>query len=92
MTWATGGFELASTIILVLEATRLTKCASHPKIDENKGELIGFIELGFSTINYATFKKQDKLQSQVIAFFIRELTTNLKISFSYFATKGITTF
>ena len=27
----TGGFELASTINLVLQANRLTKCASHPK-------------------------------------------------------------
>ena len=26
----TGGFELASTITLVLQANRLTKCASHP--------------------------------------------------------------
>ena len=31
MTWETGGLELASTIILVLQANRLTKCASHPK-------------------------------------------------------------
>ena len=28
----TGGLELASTIILVLQANRLTKCASHPKV------------------------------------------------------------
>ena len=34
MTWETGGLELASTIILVLQANRLTKCASHPKIDD----------------------------------------------------------
>ena len=27
----TGGLELASTITLVLQANRLTKCASHPK-------------------------------------------------------------
>ena len=27
----TGGFELASTITLALQANRLTKCASHPK-------------------------------------------------------------
>ena len=26
----TGGFELTSTITLVLQANRLTKCASHP--------------------------------------------------------------
>ena len=31
LTWETGGFELASTITLVLEANRLTKCASHPQ-------------------------------------------------------------
>ena len=31
MTWETGGLELASTIILVLQVNRLTKSASHPK-------------------------------------------------------------
>ena len=30
LSWETGGFELASTITLVLQANRLTKCASHP--------------------------------------------------------------
>ena len=30
MTWETGELELASTIIFVLQANRLTKCASHP--------------------------------------------------------------
>ena len=30
-TWETSGLELASTIILVLQANRLTKCVSHPK-------------------------------------------------------------
>ena len=30
MAWETGGLELASTMILVLQADRLTKCASHP--------------------------------------------------------------
>ena len=31
-TWETGGFVRASTIILALQANRLTKCASHPNI------------------------------------------------------------
>ena len=31
LTPETGGFELTSTITLVLQANRLTKCASHPK-------------------------------------------------------------
>ena len=30
LTFETGGFELASIITLVLQANRLTKCASHP--------------------------------------------------------------
>ena len=29
----TGGLELLSTIILLLRATRLTKCASRPKLN-----------------------------------------------------------
>ena len=28
--WETGGFELASTITLVLQANQLTNCFSHP--------------------------------------------------------------
>ena len=32
LTLETGGFELASTITLVLQANQLTKCASHPQI------------------------------------------------------------
>ena len=32
LTWETGGLELASTIILVIQANQRTKCASHPKI------------------------------------------------------------
>ena len=30
LTWETGGFELVSTITRVLQANRLSKCASHP--------------------------------------------------------------
>ena len=30
----TGGLELASTITLVFQANRLTKCASHPEFNE----------------------------------------------------------
>ena len=33
LTRETGGFELASTITIVLRANRLTKCTSLPKVD-----------------------------------------------------------
>ena len=31
LTWETGGLELSSTIIFVLQVNRLTNCASHPE-------------------------------------------------------------
>ena len=30
LTWETGGFELASTVTLALQKSRLIKCSSHP--------------------------------------------------------------
>ena len=57
------------------------KIRSNLVFDKNTGQLIGFTDLGDSTINYATFEKQDELASHVLAFFIRGLTTNLKFSF-----------
>ena len=68
------------------------KIRSNLVFDKNTGQLIGFTDLGDSTINYATFEKQDELASHVLAFFIRGLTTILKFSFFYFATKGVKAF
>ena len=65
------------------------KIRSNLVFDKNTGKLTGFTDLEDSTINYATFEKQDALQSHVLAFFIRGLTTVLKFSFSYFGTKGV---
>ena len=38
----TGGLELASTITLVLQANRQTKCASHPSIKRMSGNTLKF--------------------------------------------------
>ena len=66
------------------------KIRSKLVFDKNTGQFISSTDLKDSTINYATFEKQDELASHVLVFFIRGLTTNLKFSFSYFATKGVT--
>ena len=68
------------------------KIRSNLVFDKNTGQLTGFTDLGYSTIKYATFEKQDELASHVLPFFIRGLTTILKFSFSYFATKAVTVF
>ena len=49
----TGGFELASTITLVLQANRLTKCASHPF--RCAGHPSTFMEKVFKIINHGEF-------------------------------------
>ena len=42
LTWKTGGFELASTITLVLQVNQLTKCASHPLFAKRKWQTVKF--------------------------------------------------
>ena len=64
------------------------KIRSNLVFDKKTVQLTGVTDLGDLTINYVTFEKQDELASHVLAFFKGGLTTNLKFSFSYFATKG----
>ena len=45
LTWETGELELASTIILALQANRLTKYASHPKEIEKHRKTLRNIDL-----------------------------------------------
>ena len=91
--------------LVIDELVELTKSYSNRQryivllfdvLDKNTGQLIGFTDLGDSTMNCAAFKKQDELASHdffvTSAFFITGLTTNLKFLFSYFATKGVTVF
>ena len=89
--------ELRNSGLLVLPSQRtlrdyrnFVKRKPGYKKDKITGQLIGFTDLGDPTINYATLEKQDELASHVIVFLIRGLTTNLKFSFAYFATNGIT--
>ena len=54
LTRGTGGFELASTITLILQANRLTKCDSHPKLWIVKPSwLLTLIRLGFLRIVFS---------------------------------------
>ena len=51
--WETGGLEVALTITLVLQANRLTKCASHPKWTKYYGLIIFRVDKSkWKTITY----------------------------------------
>jgi len=58
--------------------------------DKHSGELIGFVDLGDPELNYSSFKDIDALASHCMVFYIRGLSSDLKFSLAYFATKTVT--
>ena len=68
------------------------KVQSKLVFDKHSNELIGFLDLGTTEINQASFQKADELATHVLVFYVRGLATDLKYSFSYFATSCVTSF
>ena len=58
--------------------------------DKHSGELVGFVDLGEVERNYSSFKNVDDLASHVLVYYICGIASDLKYSFAYLATKGIT--
>ena len=58
--------------------------------DKHSRELIGYVNLGDASVNFATLKQVDKLASHVLVFLIRSIVNLLKYSFANFATTNIT--
>ena len=56
--------------------------------DKHTGELIGFVNLGDPELNFATFDDIDDLATHCLVFYVRGISSDLKFSFSYHATKG----
>ena len=60
--------------------------------DKHTNELIGFVDLGNTEVNYATLVKSDDLASSILVFLIRSLHNPLSFSVATFATKSITSY
>ena len=60
--------------------------------DRSTGQLIGFIDLGDSTLNESTFKNVKKLATHVLVFIAKSVKNPLTYSFANFATDGITSY
>ena len=56
--------------------------------DKNSGKLIGFIDLGDSTINESTINNSKKLATHVMVFIVKSLKNPMSFSFANFATDG----
>ena len=55
--------------------------------DKYTGDLVGFVDLGDTDLNFSTFQDTEKLASRVMVFYIRALAGDLKFAFSYFGTE-----
>ena len=60
--------------------------------NKNNGELIGFVDLGNADLNYSCFDDVDQLASHALVYYVRGLASDLKFSFAYFATRGVTAY
>ena len=57
--------------------------------DKHSGDLIGFVDLGDTNINYATLNKADQLATHILVFLVRSIVNPFKYSFANFATTNI---
>ena len=57
--------------------------------DKHTVELTDFVDLGYTTINYATLSNVQELATHVLAFLIKSIVNPLSYSFATFGTNGI---
>ena len=58
--------------------------------DKYRGDLIGYVDLGDTEVNYATLKNADEIASHVLVFLIRGIVNPLKFAVANFATTSAT--
>ena len=58
--------------------------------DKHTGDLIGFVDLGGTELNYATSQKTDQIASHVLGFLARSIVNSMKFSLANFATRNAT--
>ena len=57
--------------------------------DKHTGDLIGFVDLGDTELNYATLQKSDEIATHVLVFLLRSIVNPLKFSLANFATTSV---
>ena len=58
--------------------------------DKHTGELIGYVDLGDTELNYASLENVETVASRILVFMLRSIVNPLKFSFANFATTGAT--
>lgn len=68
------------------------KIQSNLVFDKHTNELIGIVDLGDATVNYATLDNIDELATHVLVFYVRGQEAELKFCAAYHATSGDTSY
>ena len=58
--------------------------------DKHTGDLIGYVDLGNTELNYATLKKSDEVASHVLVFLVGSIVNPMKFTLANFGTKNVT--
>ena len=58
--------------------------------DKHTGDLIGYVDLGNTELNYAALKNPDEFASHVLVFLVRSIVNPMKFTIANFATKNVT--
>ena len=79
-------FDVQRYIVLLCDEMKIR---SDLVFDKNTGDLIGFTDLGDPVLNYSQLETES-IASHVLVFLLQGLSTKLKFSFGFFATKNVT--
>ena len=58
--------------------------------DKHTDDLIGYVELGDTQLDYATLKKAEEVATHMLVFLVRSIVNPLKFALANFATKNVT--
>ena len=56
--------------------------------DKHTGELIGYVDLGHTELNYATLEKGDNIATHILGFLICSIVNPFQFNLANFATSG----
>ena len=60
--------------------------------DKTTGELIGFVDLGDTDLNYAILQNAQQLATHVLVFMVKSIANPLSYSFATFATNTLASY
>ena len=64
------------------------KIPSNLVLNKHTGELTGYVDLGYTELNYAMLEKTDNIATHILAFLLRSIVNPFKFSLANFSISG----